>query len=64
MMTSKEMTLDYHCVSLHQYIEDKITLLQEDFRIKLTAEEIYNMRQLTSEIAVDQYAHTLIMTKL
>lgn len=57
-------TLEYHVKPLWQYAQEKIELLREDFRMDLTAHEIQHMMQLTSEVAVDQYAHTLIMTKL
>ena len=57
-------TLEHHVKPLWQYAQEKIELLQQDFCMELTANEIQHMMQLTNEVAVDQYAHTLIMTKL
>ena len=53
----KEMTLE-------DYIKEKLRMLQEDFYLKLTEEEINHMRSLTRDIDVDHYAHTLFTTKL
>ena len=64
MKTSKEMTLEYHSIPLWQYIQDKIEMLQDHFGIQLDASEKHDMMRCTSEIAVDNYAHKIIMTKL
>lgn len=64
MMTSKEMTLSYHNIPLWQYIQEKIEMLSDEFKIDLTASEKHDMMMCTSEIAVDNYAHKIIMTKL
>ena len=49
---------------LPRYITHKISMLQSNFKLKLTEAEIAHMEALTSEIAVDNYAHALIMKKL
>ena len=64
MMTSREMTLNYHTKPLWQYIQEKIEMLREEFKINLSSREIHEMMQCTSEIAVDNYAHSIIMKKL
>lgn len=55
--TTMEMTLE-------QYINDKLKMLSKDFRIKPTLEEKTHMLSLTSEISVDNYAHTLLIKYL
>lgn len=49
---------------LKMYIEEKISMLKEEFLFKLTAEEIAHFRELKSEIAVDQYARTILKSRL
>lgn len=56
--------IDTNTVPLWQYIQEKLAILQNEFMFNLDASEIQHMMQLTSETAVDNYAHTLIMTKL
>lgn len=51
-------------IPLPRYIALKISMLQSHFKLKLTEMEIAHMEALTSEVAVDNYAHTLIMKKL
>lgn len=46
------------------YVEQKINMLVNDFYIRLTDEEKRHFYTLTSEYAIDQYAHDLIMKKL
>ena len=52
----------YH--NMETYIEQKIKMLKKDFHIRLTTTETKHMQNLTTEISVDNYARTLILTKL
>ena len=52
----------YH--NMETYIAQKIKMLRKDFNIRLTKAEIRHMQALTTEISVDNYARTLISTKL
>ena len=61
MMTSKETNTD---MPLWQYIQEKIEMLQDEFKIQLSASEISHMMKLQSEIAVDNYAQTLFIERL
>ena len=47
-------------MTLKQHIRFKIRILQRDFGISLTDEQIDHMKSLTSEIQVDNYARTLL----
>lgn len=47
-----------------QYIRDKIHFLKKEFNIDLTPQEFVHMYELKSEIAVDNFAKTLIYNKL
>lgn len=49
--------------TLQDYKLDKIDLLEE-MAIYLSTSEIKHLMELESKIAVDQYAHSLIMSKL
>ena len=49
---------------LKRYIKEKLKMLQEEFLIQLTETEIEHMQNLKTELAVDQYAHTLFFNKL
>lgn len=51
-------------IPLSQYINDKIDMLRSEFKMRLSRAEIEYMQSLTTEIAVDNFAHTLFMTKL
>lgn len=51
-------------LTLNQYIEEKLKMLSRDFKIKPSLEEKAHMYELTSEIAVDNYAHTLLIKYL
>ena len=46
--------------TLKQYKEQKIKMLQDDFWIPLTAEQIEHMNSLPSEMRVDAYARDLM----
>ena len=47
-------------MSLKQYINFKLRILQRDFKLALTDEQIDHMKSLTSEIQVDNYARRLL----
>ena len=49
---------------LEQYIRDKIKMLQRHFFIDLTAAEIDKMKRCKSEIAVDNYAISILSSHL
>ena len=49
-----------HQMTLKQYIRFKIKILQRDFKLILTEEQIDHMKSLTSEIQVDNYARKLL----
>lgn len=51
-------------VTIKTYIKEKIRMLQKDFFIRLTDENITHLKSLTREIDVDHYAHDLIENKL
>lgn len=53
-----------YTVSIKTYIKHKIRMLQRDFRLHLTEEEINHLQSLKREIDVDHYAHDIIMNKL
>ena len=46
--------------TLKQYKEQKIKMLQDDFWIPLTEEQIEHMHSLPSEMRVDAYARDLM----
>ena len=46
-------------VSVKAYVKEKIRMLQSDFHIRLTPEEIAHLKSLTREIDVDHAVHTL-----
>ena len=52
----------YH--NMETYVAQKIKMLRKDFNIRLTKAEIRHMQALQTEISVDNYARTLISTKL
>lgn len=49
--------------TLQEYKLEKIDVLEE-FCIFLTTDEMKHLMSLDSEIAVDQYAHSLIVNRL
>ena len=49
--------------TLHDYKVEKIDILEE-MAIYLTTSEIQHLMSLKREIEVDQYAHSLIMSRL
>ena len=46
-------------VDLETYIKEKIQMLREEFKIRLTKSEIQHMKSLKTEIAVDNYCRSL-----
>lgn len=51
-------------VPLHIYIEEKIDMLESEFKIKLKFQEVCGLRSCRSEKAADRYAHDIIMNRL
>lgn len=51
-------------ITLEEYINNKIDMLRSEFKMRLSRAEIEHMHSLPTETAVDNYAHTLFMTKL
>lgn len=60
-----DYTTENRCndMPLPQYIKAKLKMIQKEFMIKMTAEQIAHMQSLKSEIAVDNYAHDLIFNR-
>lgn len=50
--------------TLSDYIDDKVTMLTDEFYLRLTMQEYSHFYSLKTEAAVDQYAIQLIMDKL
>ena len=48
---------------MKQYIREKVQVLKE-FGIYLTRSELAHMKSLKTEIAIDNYARSIIMAKL
>jgi hypothetical protein len=44
-------------ITLEEYINNKIDMLRRDFKIRLSRAEIEYMQSLTTETAVDNFAH-------
>ena len=51
-------------ISIKTYIKEKLRMLQNDFYINLTEEEIAHMKSLKREIDVDHYAYDIINKNL
>ena len=47
--------------TLKAYVKEKIKILERDFCIRLTPEDIRHFNELKTEIAVDNFALSLIM---
>lgn len=56
--------VDTNTMPLWQYIQEKLFMLQDEFKFALDASEIKHMMELKSEIAVDNYAHSIMMNRL
>lgn len=50
--------------TLAEYITEKISMLEDEFFIRLDYDDIAHMRSLKSEGDVDRYAHQLLMDRL
>lgn len=48
--------------NINAYRKARMKMLENDFRIYLTTEEKEHMRELTTEIAIDNFYLTLIKT--
>ena len=48
---------------INDYIKKKIKMLEHDFRIHLTEKEIEHLNELKTEISVDNYALSIIMSR-
>ena len=53
-----------YIVSLPQFKKQKIKMLQRDFCMRLTDEEISHIQNGKTEAEVDSYVHNLFLTKL
>lgn len=49
---------------LQQYICNKIDMLRNDFKIRLTDTDILHFRDLTSYSDVDNFAHDILINRL
>ena len=47
-------------LSLEKYKANKIKILERDFWVRLTSEEVEHMNSLPSEMRVDAYVHDLL----
>lgn len=50
--------------ALSDYIAQKILMIENEFYIKLSYEDIIHMKSLKTEAAVDQYAHHILVNRL
>ena len=51
-------------VKLDDYITQKISMLEDEFYIRLSFAEISHMRALKTEGDVDRYAHQILIDRL
>ena len=51
-------------VSLSEYIDRKISMLEDEFFIKLGLSDIIGLRNLKSEADVDAFAHRILVERL
>lgn len=51
-------------IGLDEYIEQKIKMLKEDFKIRLSFKDIANLKACTSEMQVDRVARDIFKNKL
>ena len=51
-------------VPLNVYIEEKITMLRNDFFINMSESDLEHIRNLKTEEDVDAYVHQLFMERL
>ena len=55
-MTNGQTSSIHKSVSLRQYKKEKIQMLQRDFCIKLSEEDIAHANTLTTEVQLDKWA--------
>lgn len=55
--------MNYEKKTINKYRKDKIKVLKE-FNIKLTKEQKEKLNKLNSEIAIDNFARSIILAKL
>lgn len=55
---------DYNNLSLKEYAENKIRMLENEFKIKLSHKDIEHMYELPSKMQVDAFCRTLFTTRL
>ena len=48
-------------IPLPRYIKQKIKMLQDDFKIKLSFKELETLKACVSEMQVDRVAHDIFM---
>ena len=49
---------------IKKYIQDKLKILQRDFQLNLSDEEVAHMKSLKTESDVNAYAYDLLREKL
>ena len=50
--------------TLIEYITQKISMLEDEFYLRLDYEDIAHMRSLKSEADVDRFAHQILVDRL
>lgn len=50
--------------TLIEYITQKISMLEDEFYLKLNYEDIAHMRSLKTETDVDRFAHQILVDRL
>ena len=50
--------------TLIEYITQKISMLEDEFYLKLNYEDISHMRSLKTEADVDRFAHQILVDRL
>ena len=50
--------------TLIEYITQKISMLEDEFYLRLNYEDIAHMRSLKTEADVDRFAHQILVDKL
>ena len=50
--------------TLPEYITQKISMLEDEFYLKLNYEDIAHMRSLKTEADVDRFAHQILVDRL
>ena len=50
--------------TLPEYVAQKISMLEDEFYLKLDCEDIVHMRSLKTEAEVDRFAHQILVDRL